>query len=247
MNYLLSTHFALPFATLNSVAWQQERRGLTWGLILLILLIGALLILWWLLGPGAKRRRERMGDLPTPAPGAPPKSHQASTTAPHSGPQPKKPTPPSVAPAVAASPVLAVENVATVEDTPEEDTPEIAAIVDEAESAGETIVAPVDEVVEELGDGESASSPNPTEPDNLRKLEGIGPKVAGILIANGIGTFAELSATNIERLAEILEAEGLKFMKPDTWPEQAAFAAKGDWDGLQHLQSQLKGGRRIEE
>ena len=71
--------------------------------------------------------------------------------------------------------------------------------------------------------------------------------MAGILTTNGIATFAQLAKASAEQLHEILEAEGLKFMKPDTWPEQAGFAAKGDWDGLQGLQDQLKGGRRIEE
>jgi predicted flap endonuclease-1-like 5' DNA nuclease len=70
--------------------------------------------------------------------------------------------------------------------------------------------------------------------------------VAGILTANGVATFAQLAEASAEQLHEILEAEGLKFMKPDTWPEQAEFAASEDWIGLQNLHGQLKGGRRIE-
>ena len=31
---------------------------------------------------------------------------------------------------------------------------------------------------------------------------------------------------------------------PSTWPEQASLAAAGEWDALQALQDELKGGRR---
>jgi hypothetical protein len=33
-------------------------------------------------------------------------------------------------------------------------------------------------------------------------------------------------------------------MKPDGWIELADLAAKGDWQGLEKLQEELKGGRR---
>jgi hypothetical protein len=33
-------------------------------------------------------------------------------------------------------------------------------------------------------------------------------------------------------------------MNPEGWIEQASLAAKGDWDGLERLQGELKGGRK---
>jgi hypothetical protein len=30
-----------------------------------------------------------------------------------------------------------------------------------------------------------------------------------------------------------------------TWPQQALLAAKGDWDGLEKLQDDLSGGRKV--
>jgi hypothetical protein len=32
-------------------------------------------------------------------------------------------------------------------------------------------------------------------------------------------------------------------MDPESWPEQAALAAKGDWDALKKLQDELDGGK----
>ena len=83
------------------------------------------------------------------------------------------------------------------------------------------------------------------EPDKLRKLEGIGPKVEQLLNESGILTFAQLAQTEVNRLRAILEEAGgvFKAMDPASWPEQAALAAKGDWDALKTLQDQLDGGR----
>jgi len=85
----------------------------------------------------------------------------------------------------------------------------------------------------------------PAQTDDLELIEGIGPKIAGVLKAAGIVTFADLAAADTSRLAEILEQEpNLRSANPGTWPEQAALAAAGDWDGLKALTEQLKGGRR---
>jgi len=81
-------------------------------------------------------------------------------------------------------------------------------------------------------------------PDDLRKIEGIGPKIAGVLTAAGISTFAQLAVTEVKELRQILQDAGVRVAYPDTWPEQAALAAAGSWEELEHLQSQLDRGRR---
>ncbi len=81
-------------------------------------------------------------------------------------------------------------------------------------------------------------------PDDLTRVEGIGPKVAGLLQANGIKTYAHLAATDVSRLRDFLREQGLQFMNPATWPQQAGLAAAEDWDNLETLQNELKGGRR---
>ena len=82
--------------------------------------------------------------------------------------------------------------------------------------------------------------------DDLTEIEGIGPKIAGLLTASGIGSFSRLAKSRIEDLQCILEAGGPHFRlaDPASWPEQAKFAAASDWAGLRDLQGQLRGGRK---
>lgn len=84
----------------------------------------------------------------------------------------------------------------------------------------------------------------PPKPDNLTRIEGIGPKIAGLLQEANIATFDQLAAAEVSRLEEILEAADLPMIDPTTWPEQASLAASGEWETLQALQDLLKGGRR---
>jgi predicted flap endonuclease-1-like 5' DNA nuclease len=83
------------------------------------------------------------------------------------------------------------------------------------------------------------------QPDDLTKIEGIGPKVAQVLNESGILTFAQLAQTDVNRLQAILQEAGPRFkmIVPESWPEQAGLAAKGDWDVLQKLQDELDGGK----
>jgi ribosomal protein L30 len=80
--------------------------------------------------------------------------------------------------------------------------------------------------------------------DDLEVIEGIGPKISSVLKAAGISTFAQLAAASVAQLTEILQAADLRLAVPETWPEQAALAAAGNWDELKQLQDRLKGGRR---
>ena len=80
--------------------------------------------------------------------------------------------------------------------------------------------------------------------DDLKVIEGIGPKIALLLERNGVRTYAQLGQTSIENLQTILKSANLRFAKPATWPEQARLAATGDWDELKRLQNELKSGLR---
>ncbi len=91
----------------------------------------------------------------------------------------------------------------------------------------------------------SAEIPLPTL-DNLEIIEGIGPKIAGVLAAAGINTFAKLAEMNGEKIKEILTANDPRLGRiadPTSWPEQAKLAGSGDMQGLKTLQDRLKGGR----
>lgn len=92
---------------------------------------------------------------------------------------------------------------------------------------------------------EAAPPPADAEPDDLKIIEGIGPSIAGLLRQHGIVTFRQLAAAPVERLVEILTTARLnRLADPATWPEQAALAARGEWEALEQLQKSLKGGRR---
>jgi large subunit ribosomal protein L21 len=80
--------------------------------------------------------------------------------------------------------------------------------------------------------------------DDLKKIEGAGPKAAEALVNAGIDTFAKVAKTDAAKLSEILtEASSrLAHIVTDTWPAQAQLAADGKWDELKELQDKLEGG-----
>jgi predicted flap endonuclease-1-like 5' DNA nuclease len=86
----------------------------------------------------------------------------------------------------------------------------------------------------------------PMIPDDLKIVEGIGPKIEKLLNNEGILTFAQLSATAPERIKEILVAAGSRFQMhdPTTWPEQSALARDGKLEELKAWQDELNKGRK---
>jgi len=87
--------------------------------------------------------------------------------------------------------------------------------------------------------------PKKVKLDDLKIVEGIGPKIEGLIKADGINTWAELADASVERLRGILEAAGSRYRmhNPSTWPQQSALAAAGKWEELEKLQDELNGGR----
>lgn len=70
-----------------------------------------------------------------------------------------------------------------------------------------------------------ASSPEETAvPDNLKLVEGIGPKIEEVLHAHGIHDLKQLSETPANSLTEILAKAGSSYQMhdPSSWPAQAA-------------------------
>jgi predicted flap endonuclease-1-like 5' DNA nuclease len=87
----------------------------------------------------------------------------------------------------------------------------------------------------------------PVVPDDLKLIEGIGPKIAQVLNAAGIETFAQLAETDPQTLRRLLHETDPRLARlgdPNTWPAQAKLAAAGDHEGLKALQDSLKGGRQ---
>jgi large subunit ribosomal protein L21 len=83
--------------------------------------------------------------------------------------------------------------------------------------------------------------------DDLKIVEGIGPKAAEALVAAGIDTFAKLAKAKAAAVKEILEASESKLshLDPTTWAQQAQLAADGKMDELKKLQDELNGGKAV--
>ncbi len=82
-------------------------------------------------------------------------------------------------------------------------------------------------------------------PDNLRLIEGIGPKIEALLHTKGVYQFRQLAQTDAHTLTQWLQEAGPRFQihSPVTWPQQAALARDDQWEELEALQARLSGGR----
>ena len=122
----------------------------------------------------------------------------------------------------------------------------------ETPKKGETkAVAPKAEAKKEAPKTEAKATPakkavskKAAKADDLKKIEGVGPKAMEAMVAAGLDTFAKVAKAKPEKLAEILtEASSrMAHLVTDTWPKQAGLAADGKWDELQALQDKLDGG-----
>ena len=88
-----------------------------------------------------------------------------------------------------------------------------------------------------------------SEPQDLTVVEGIGPKTAEALNAEGVTTYAQLaklSADDIEAMVKVKHKVRILSGAAQTWPKQAKYLAAGDDEGLAAYQATLKGGREVD-
>jgi len=81
--------------------------------------------------------------------------------------------------------------------------------------------------------------------NDLKIVEGIGPKIEVLFNAAGITTWRELSETSTEKLQSILDGGGENYAihNPSTWAKQALLAYQGKWQELKDWQQGLLGGK----
>jgi predicted flap endonuclease-1-like 5' DNA nuclease len=86
------------------------------------------------------------------------------------------------------------------------------------------------------------------KPDNLKQIEGIGPKLEEMLNENNIYTFRQLSDAAPAHLRGILDkgGEAYRIHDPGTWPEQAKLLSEGKIEEFEKLTLELKGGKRVD-
>ena len=92
-----------------------------------------------------------------------------------------------------------------------------------------------------------ASKAKATAGDDLKKIEGVGPKIEQLLNADGITTYKEVISSGADKIKEVLLKAGpqYKVHDPSTWAEQAQLAMDEKWDELHEMQAHLKGGKKV--
>ncbi|MBL8309497.1 MAG: hypothetical protein JNL19_03645 [Burkholderiales bacterium] len=85
--------------------------------------------------------------------------------------------------------------------------------------------------------------------DNFEIIEGIGPKINGVLHAASVHTFSQLAAMDVASISKILDAAGpnFKLANPQSWAQQAALCASGSWETLKKLQDELVAGVALKD
>jgi large subunit ribosomal protein L21 len=117
--------------------------------------------------------------------------------------------------------------------------------IESINASGAKKVAPKAEKVAEAKP--AAATKASKKGDDLKIIEGIGPKAAEALVVAGIDTFAKLAKAEAAAVKEILEASTSKLshLDPTTWAQQAQLAADGKMDELKKLQDELNGGKAV--
>ena len=136
----------------------------------------------------------------------------------------EKPAPVAAAPAVEEAPVKATKKAAAKEAPAEK----------KAKPAAKAKVAKV-----ELPSGKKFKV------NDLKAVEGIGPKIEGLLNDAGINSWADLANADLEKLQAVLDAAGSRYRMhdPGTWAKQAQLCVEEKWADLEEYQNQLKGGK----
>jgi predicted flap endonuclease-1-like 5' DNA nuclease len=94
--------------------------------------------------------------------------------------------------------------------------------------------------------GSAASDHQEQRDDELERVEGIGPKMAGALRQAGIRSYARLATADEAALRAALGHAGLRFAPSlPTWSRQARLLADGDEDGFADLVRRLVAGRDV--
>ena len=81
--------------------------------------------------------------------------------------------------------------------------------------------------------------------DDLKIIEGVGPKIEELLHGMGITTWKAMSEADTDKVKETLNEAGAQFRlhNPGTWARQAKLAVEGKWAELEQLQDELDGGK----
>jgi predicted flap endonuclease-1-like 5' DNA nuclease len=120
----------------------------------------------------------------------------------------------------------------------------VATIDEPATTADDTAAAKPKASRKRAADDPPKAEAAPVVPDDLKLVEGIGPKMEKALHNAGILTFGQLAAATEPQIRAAVEAAGMRFAPSiPTWAKQARYLADGDTEGLTVYQNQLTAGR----
>jgi len=144
-------------------------------------------------------------------------------------------------PAQIAETQVVVEEVVDVVSNVVEETPVVVEAVEAVEAAEKPAKTTKSTSI-------TLPSGKKVKQDDLKLVEGIGPKIEELMHAAGITTWAQLAAAPNETLEAILDEAGPRFRihDPATWSKQAAMADAAQWEELEAYQDHLKGGKEAE-
>lgn len=96
-------------------------------------------------------------------------------------------------------------------------------------------------VTSKVIEAETTSLPAGVTENDLKIVEGIGPKIESLLVNAGIDTWKDLGQSSVGALRTVLAnaGDGFHMHDPSTWPQQAKLAHEGKWNELGELQDVL--------
>lgn len=107
------------------------------------------------------------------------------------------------------------------------------------------VAAPVAALLPFSADAAKAVFGKTIKQDDLKVVEGIGPKIEEMFHAGGIKTWKALSETAVARCQEILDGGGERYKvhDPASWPMQAKMCYEGKWAELLKWQDEHDHGK----
>ena len=101
-------------------------------------------------------------------------------------------------------------------------------------------------LLKQLFGGSAAAGAVNSSKQDLTKVEGIGPKIQGLLNKKGVYSYAQLANCSHAFLEDMIKEGGPAFTThkgmTNTWPAQAKLADMSEWDELNKWQTVLKAG-----
>lgn len=115
--------------------------------------------------------------------------------------------------------------------------------IQEGEAAGSALVKK-EEVPFDPAAAKAALRKN-VKHNDLKLIEGIGPKIEGLFHNHGVNTWLKLADLNVAECREVLMTGGDRYRlhDPASWPMQARMAAQGKWKDLARWQDDHKHGK----